>query len=380
MLKNNQSSVFDTNKHFNNLTVVYLANNVTMKKSLILLILMSVALTFPLHSQGLLNKVKKAVSKEISGLTGNDNNQTAPEPSCACDNATLIIDMKKFNLDYKEIYITNGIDGSIIIRDKLTGKYYILKNGKTEGPFNEDDPRLAAVGNVSDSYDEGNKNDAFTRAYPGIVVKSGEKYLIKFNGKSYGPYAIISDFAMSRSKNKFAAIVTENIIMSESEGNKLEEAMNNAKTDQERMDIAMKISQQMQNQMMQEGGPASMQPKLVSNIPGASYDGMVMAMGRLDGNAKYDDIIIITPDKILDLKGNRLMSLKENSYQIDKLFLNSANNKYASYTSGTLTFSDNTKMSDLFNPYLISNDGNVSLTYMYYSPGKDAIMQCAIPF
>ena len=175
-------------------------------------------------------------------------------------------------------------------------------------------------------------------------------------------------------------MVTENIIMTESEGKKLEEAMNNAKTDQERMDIAMKMSQQMQNQMMQGGGPSSMQPKLVSNIPGASYDAMAMAQGRLEGNAKYDDIIIVTPDKILDLKGNRIMSLKENGYQIEKLFVNSANNKYGSYTSGTLTFSDNTKMSDLFNPYLISSNGNVSLTYMYYSPGKDAIMQCAIPF
>lgn len=351
-----------------------------MKKSLILLILMSVVLTLPLHSQGLLNKVKKAVSKEISGLTGNDDSKTAPEPSCACDNATLIIDMKKFNLDYKEIYITTGIDGSIIIRDKLTQKYYILKNGQTEGPYNENDPHLAAVGNVSESSDEGDKKDAFTKAYPGIIVKSGEKYLIKFNGKSYGPYAIISDFAISRSKNKFAALVTENMIMTESEGKKLEEAMNNAKTDQEKMDIAMKMSQQMQNQMMQGGGPASMQPKLVSNIPGAAYDAIKMAQGKLNGSAKFDDIFIITPDKILDLKGSTLMSLKENGYMIENLFVNTANNRYASYTSGTLSFSDNTKMSDLFNPYLVSSDGKVSLTYMYYSPGKDAIMQCAIPF
>lgn len=351
-----------------------------MKKSLILLILMSVVLTLPVHSQGLLNKVKKAVTKEISGITGKDDSSTAPEPSCACDDATLIADMKKINLDYKEIYITTGIDGSILIKDKQTQKYYILKNGQTEGPYNENDPRVAAVGHVSESSDEGDKKDAFTRAYPGIIVKSGEKYLIKLNGKSYGPFAIISDFALSRSKNKFAAIVTENIIMTENEGKKLEEAMNNAKTDQERMDIAMKLSQQMQNQMMQGGGPSSMQPKLVSNIAGANYDAMEMAQGKLDGNAKYDDIIIITPDKILDLKGNRLMSLKENGYQIEKLFVNSANNKYASFTSGTLTLSDNTKMSDLFNPYLVSNDGKISLTYMYYSPGKDAIMQCAIPF
>jgi hypothetical protein len=160
----------------------------------------------------------------------------------------------------------------------------------------------------------------------------------------------------------------------------MEEAMKNAKTDQERMDIAMKMSQQVQNQMMQGGGPGSMQPKLVSNVSGASYDAMKWKGGRLNGRVKYDDILVIAPDNILNLQGNAVMKIPETKNSSYDLFVNSSNTRYATYSYGALTFSDNTTLSDLFNPYLIKVDGKVYLTYMYYSPGKNAIMQCAIPF
>ena len=62
-----------------------------MKKSLLVLSALCFLISNPLESQGLLNKVKKAVSKEISGVTGEDNgNNTSkpgPEPACACDDA-----------------------------------------------------------------------------------------------------------------------------------------------------------------------------------------------------------------------------------------------------------------------------------------------------
>jgi hypothetical protein len=350
-----------------------------MKKSLFLLMLLSACLALPLQSQGLLNRVKKAVTKEISGITGNDDSKTAPEPSCSCDDAIMIVDMKKYNLDYKEISLTTALDGSILIRDKQNQKYYVIKDGQTKGPFNENDPQLAIFNPSGDSSGDDKKDNGWEKLYPGVISKSGEKYLIKFNGRNYGPYAIINDFTMTKSKNKFAAIVTENVVMTEAQGKKLEEAMNNAKTDQERMDIAMKMSQQVQNQMMQ-GGASSIQPKMVSSISGAVYDPMTMAQGRLVGNAKYDDILMVTPNEIYDLKGVKVLTLSENSYQLEKLFVSSSNNKYATYTSGTLTFSDRSKMSDLFNPYLISTDGKTFLTYMYYSPGKDGIMQCSVPF
>lgn len=352
-----------------------------MKKIFFLLALVSFCFSFPLHSQSILNKVKRAVANEITGKIVNDDSKAAPEPTCSCDNANLIIDLKKYNLNYHEVSLITSYDGSIIIRDKQTQKYYIVKNGQTEGPFNKDDPRLLAAGNTSESNYSNDKEDYYVKAYPGIIVKSGDKYLIKHNGKSYGPYAIISDFALSRSKNKFAAIVTETVLMSESDFSRLEEAIENAKTDQEKMELGMKMSMQMQDRMMKEGGPESLQPKFISNIPGSSYDDTKMVLGRLNGTAKYDDIVFETPDKLLDLKGNTIMTLKKDNYYEDQdLFVSSKNDRYAYYSSGNLSFNDNTKLSGLFNPYMTSNDGKPSLTYMYYSPGKDAIMQCAIPF
>jgi hypothetical protein len=355
-----------------------------MKKSLLVLAALSFLVSYPLESQGLLNKVKKTVSKEISGVTGDDNSNNSskpgPEPTCACDNAKLVLDLTKFTIVYEEITICTKDDGSILVYDKVGSKYYISKNGVSEGPYKEGDPRIIGFCSDSEGSNSDEKADAWVTKYPDYISRSGEKYLIKFNGKNYGPYAIINDFAVARTKDKFAAVVTENLAVTEDQGKKMEEAMKNAKTDQERMDIAMKMSQQVQNQMMQGGGPGSMQPKLVSNVSGASYDAMKWKGGRLNGRVKYDDILVIAPDNILNLQGNAAMKIPETKNSSYDLFVNSSNTRYATYSYGALTFSDNTTLSDLFNPYLIKVDGKVYLTYMYYSPVKNAIMQCAIPF
>jgi hypothetical protein len=355
-----------------------------MKKSLLVLAALTFLMSYPLESQGLLNKVKKAVSKEISGIAGesssNNSSQPGPEPACACDDAKLVLDLGKYKIAYKEITICTKNDGSMLVYDKLESRYYISKDGVSEGPYNEGDPKI--VGFCSDravsNSDE--KADAWVTKYPGFISRSGDKYLIKFDGKIYGPYALISDFAVSRGKDKFAAIVTENLAVTEDQGKKMEEAMKNAKTDQERMDIAMKMSQQMQNQMVQGGGISSMQSKLISNIPGTSYDPITWMGGRLNGSVKFDDLLVIAPDKILDMQGKTVMKLSQNSYNTEGLFVNTSNTKYAKYNYGALTFSDNTTLAEVFNPYLIKTDGKVYLTYMYYSPGKNAIMQCSIPF
>ena len=75
-----------------------------------------------------------------------------------------------------------------------------------------------------------------------------------------------------------------------------------------------------------------------------------------------------------------LFTLKQEAIGAKNLFVNSNNTKYAYYNSGTLTFSDNTTMTDLFNPYLAKTDGKIYLNYMYYSPKNNAIMQHKIPF
>jgi hypothetical protein len=347
-----------------------------MKKSVLVLGLLLFLATYQLESQGLLNKVKNAISKDVP--VNKSKNVSKPEPACACDNAKLIMDLKKFTIVYEEITICTKDDGSVLVYDKVGDKYYISKNGVSEGPYKEGD--LKIIGFCTDQAESGSdeKADTWVINYPDYISRSGEKYLIKFGGKTYGPYALINDFAVARTKDKFAAIVTENIMVTEDQGKKMEEAMKNAKTDQERMDIAMQMGQQMQNQMM-KGGAESLQPKMVSNVTGATYDMVTWMGGRLNSKVKLDDILVVAPDRILDLKGNTVMKLTQDNNYAD-MFVNSTNTKSASYKSGTLTFSDNKIFSEVFNPYLIKTDGKVYLTYMYYSPGKDAIMQCTIPF
>ena len=352
-----------------------------MKKTLFALVAFSFLISNSLESQGLLNKVKKAVTKEISGVIGEDNgtdsSKPGPEPAFACDDASLVLDMTKYKITYNEFTICTKDDGSMLVFDKIGNKYFITKNGVTEGPYKEGDSRIQGF---CSGRNNSENDDEWVLKYPGIISRSGEKYNIKFGGKIYGPYAMINDFAVSKNRDKFAAIVTENVLVTEDQGNKMEEAMKNAKTDQERMDIAMKMSQQMQNQMMQGGGPGSIQPQLVTNIPGATYDMVTWMGGRLNGSVKFNDIIVIAPDRIMDMTGKTVIKLSQNSYSTEGLFVNSSNSKYASYNYGALTFSDGTSLTEVFNPFLIDTGGKVFLAYMYYSPGKNAIMQCSIPF
>lgn len=345
---------------------------------------MSLLVVYPVESQGLLNKVKNAVSKEVSSLKGDNagrsNEEPAPEPACACSDAKLIVDLGTFKLDYKEISVSMKDDGSLLIRDRIGNKYYVVKDGSTRGPYNENDPQVKEFDSVNEEAVSDNDTDAWLKRFPAYITRSGDKYTIKFAGKSYGPYALIQDFAVARSNDKFAAIVTENVVVTEDQGRKMEEAMKNAKTDQERMELAMKMSQQMQNQIMQGNGPGSLQPQIVSNVPGATFDMSTSMGGRLNSKVKFDDILLVAPDRIIDLKGNTVIKLPQNTYDTEGMFVNSSNSRYATYKYGALTFSDNTKLSDLFNPYLSKTDGKVYLNYMYYSPGKNALMLCGIPF
>jgi len=354
-----------------------------MNKSLLVIAALCLIISNPAESQGLLNKVKKAVSKEISSVVGDDTSKESskpgPEPACACDDAKLIMDLGKYTVVYGEITICTKDDGSILVYDKVGGKYYISKGGKSEGPYKEGDSEIAGFCSDTKKSSSNEQADDWATKYPDYISRSGEKYLVKFNGKSYGTFAMISDFAVSRTKDKFAAIVTKNVLVTEDQSKKMEEAMKNAKSDQERMDIAMKMSQQMQDQMMKDGA-ASIQPELISNVPGATYDMTTWMGGRLNGTVKFDELLVIAPDRIMDLTGKTVMKFSQNSYNFSNLFVNSSNTVYASYSNGTMTFSDNKTLAEVFNPYLIKTDGKVYLTYMYYSPGKDAIMQCSILF
>lgn len=229
-----------------------------MKKSLTVIAVFTLIASYPLVSQGVFSKVKNAVAKEILGTNKDDNSSNSskpgPEPSCARDDAKVIANLSEFKLDYNEINICEKEDGSILIKSRITGKYYLVRDGKSEGPLNENDPRVTECLDATKGLPDSQDSEEWAAVYPSYITRSGDKYMLKFNGKSFGPYAVISDFAVSQSNDEFAAIVTENVMVTQDQSKKMEAEMENAKTDQERLDIAMKYSQQMSNIMMQPGG------------------------------------------------------------------------------------------------------------------------------
>jgi hypothetical protein len=353
-----------------------------MKKSILFFLALIILIIYPVNAQvnNALNKVSKSVANDVIGKTGSGSktSKQEPEPKCACDQPDLILDLGgNLKLMYSEISLSIKDDGSLLIKDRVSGSFYIAKDGVTQGPIKSGDPRLAGFEGLDNT---DNSKGTTPWANNEYISKSGEKFIIKFGGKSYGPYDQINEFQVTKSKEKFAAVVVENVAVSETEGKKMEEAIKNAKTDQEKMDLSMQYSQMMMQKMQQGGGPTSMLPKLVTNIEGADYNALRSLGGTLNSNVKYDQILFTTYDKIVDLKGKVLLTLKQDAIGAKELFVNSANTKYAVYNYGTLTFSDNTKMSDMFNLHWIKVNGQVYLAYMYYSPGKNAIMQCKIPF
>jgi hypothetical protein len=326
------------------------------------------------------NKVKSAVTNDVAGKSdpGTQNAKQEPEPKCACDQPQLILDLGgNLKLMYSEITISFKDDGSMLVKDKVSDSFYIAKDGITQGPIKEGDPRLAGF-DIPDKTENSKASNLW--ANNEYISKSGEKFLIKFGGKSYGPYAQINEFHVTKSKEKFAAVVTENVAMTEDDGKKMEAALKNAKTDQERMDLSMKYSQQMMQKMQQAGGANGILPKLVTNIPGVDYNAFKSQGGMLNSNMKYDDILSTAVDKVIDLKGNTVLTLKQDATGARDLFVNTANTKYAVYNYGTLTFSDGTIMSEMFNLHWTKVNGQVYLAYMYYSPKRNAIMQCKMLF
>jgi hypothetical protein len=350
-----------------------------MKKSIVLvLVLFLVCLNFTsAQVSKFVKNVKSNVEKEVVGdKNDNTSKKTLPEPASACADATLILDLGgKLKVDYSEISITTDDDGRILVQDRISSSYYIVRDGVTSGPFTKGDPSL----NVFGVTNEGEKESAIILKYKDYITKTGDKYLINFMGKKYGPYAEISQFIITKSKDKFAAITIENLIVTEDQGKKMEEEMNKAKTDAEKMQLAMKYAQQMQSNMMGKGAGSTM-PTYVTNIPGANIDPVTNMGGKLNGNMKYDEILLQYYDKITDLNGKLILNITQDKYSPDELYISSDNNNYAIFDYGTITFKDKSTLPEVFNPHLLKSEGKIYLAYMYYSPKRNSIMQCRVPF
>jgi hypothetical protein len=352
-----------------------------MKKSLLVIIVLCLAYSNPADAQGsLLKKVAGAMKDELIGTGSKSSSKQEAEPGCACDQPETVLDMDgKYKLDYKELEITTMDDGSLLAQDRRTGEYYIVKGGVTQGPYQEGDPRIAGYSDYSG--DDNEYMNGLVQRYKGIVSKTGDKYIITMGGKTYGPYAKIVDFTITPSRDKFACFELDEQLAAEAEAKKVEEAIEKAKSDQERMELALKFSQQMANKMMQDGGAESSMAKLVTNIPDVKVDFYSGDMGSMVGNSKYDEILTFSYTRIQTLQGKTLFDpTPEELFVSERKFVNSSNTRYAYYSYGTLTFSDGKSLPDCFNPYLTKTGGQVYLVYMYYSPKRNAIVQCKIPW
>jgi hypothetical protein len=354
-----------------------------MKKITLLSFILVLLCISPVNAQvgKFLKNVKNNVQKDLLGTPGSKNTsaKSKPDPACACEQPDVIVDMDKYKIDYTESTISLLDDGSALIGDRLSDNFYVSRNGVTEGPFKKEDPRVARF----QAMVQGSDNRAeLTERFRNYITKQGDKYLITFAGKTYGPYALISKFAVSRSGEKFAAMVTQALAMTEAEGKAMEQKAKNAKTDEEKMQLAMEYSQQLQKKMMENGGPQAMQPKLISNVPVASGDNnMIMSLTtNFYSNLKYDDIVAYNYQKVMDLQGNTLLNISGAGCPPENMYIKSDNSGYATYLNGTLTLSDGKTMKELFNPHLVKIDGKIYLAYFYYSPKRNAILQCRIPF
>lgn len=161
--------------------------------------------------------------------------------------------------------------------------------------------------------------------------------------------------------------------------NKYEELAKKAKTDQERMQISMQMSKEMSDKT-DKYGPQSDGPIFVSNIPAAKFDNALVYAANFYNSIKYGDIVTESSTVIYDLLGKKLLAYDYSECSPESMFISSDNSKYACYSEGKLTFSDKKEFNEVFNPYLLKEAGKGYLAYLYYSPKRNAIMQCKIPF
>lgn len=155
-----------------------------MKKLFLFLMALCLLTINPIFPQGLLNRVKNAVSNKITGdkNSADTNNQlkSEPEPKCACSDAKTVFDLGgKLKIMHDEMLVYMKDDGSILVYDRMADKYYISKDGKVEGPYESTDQRVkdflqAAGESSSNSNNESQNKDYWLIKYPSWISRSGK--------------------------------------------------------------------------------------------------------------------------------------------------------------------------------------------------------------
>jgi len=341
----------------------------------LLFLAISMAVIAPVSAQlgGLMNKLKKEVVNRVTGTSSG----TVQDPSCATDDAVVVYQFaKNEKIVMNEISVFRTSKGVLLIQNKMSKDYYAVVDGKQTGPFKEGDPALDQFGFYSG---QGEDSDDVTIKFKGYVFKQGNRFVIRFDGKTYGPYDEILSFIPSANMDKFVAAVYEKMIKESDFGDmsKYQKEMDNAKTEAEKTRIAMQMSQQLSSVMMEKGG-MSTGPTVVSNIPDVTWNPV---MANISNEIKYNEILQVTQFDIKDLQGNSLYTFKNQQWGMyEKYWLSSDNKRFVGYSSGKITFSDGKEINELFSPYLDQKDGKITLNYLYFSPVKEAIMKVSLPF
>jgi hypothetical protein len=355
-----------------------------MKKTLLLsvIFLLAGALNYTSQAQlgGLLNKVK---NKVVDKALGNDSGKTgsqAKDPDCATTNDKVVFEFDKgYKVDMTEITVCIQ-NGDILLFNKINSKYFVKKRNSEspEGPYEADNSEVTRF-NCNSTVSSNDKKD-FSLIYPEFVSRSGEKFLIKFGGKSYGPYAVILNFVVSDLKSKFVAQVIPDMMFTEKESKELEKESKNA--DNMTMEQKMALGRKVQEQMLQKaasGNPMDFQLKVISNVSGVNSN--LGATVMYSSFIKYDDIVCLGNGQIMDLTGKTIFT-----YDIQKvnpndgLWLSSDNTRYVTYSYGLLKFSDGKECNQVFSPWLVKEGDKLFLNCLYYSPKRNAIMQISTAF
>ncbi|MHC1705389.1 MAG: hypothetical protein AB9846_15895 [Tenuifilaceae bacterium] len=107
--------------------------------------------------------------------------------------------------------LTENASGLFLVTQSSQG-YFIFENGKRRGPISQmsaemikncDRPQKSCAEYDSQNNGEENIFDKF------IVAQDDGKFLIKFSGKTFGPYSQVYDIQLSKDKSKFAATVSD---------------------------------------------------------------------------------------------------------------------------------------------------------------------------
>jgi hypothetical protein len=290
----------------------------------------------------------------------------------SCDDGEIVFKFDgKMKLNYTETQVCISKNGSLLLSEKFSENplYYISEKGKVTGPVKEGDLRLQAFDCL------GNNDDTQSK----YVSESEGKYYITVGAKKYGPFASVTNFTITRDESRFVAITLKDGFTGGFDMKDVEEVtkkMENA-TQAEQIALAMELSAKMEKQITTNTDEAT---QFVTNIQGINWK---KEMGqKFNNTVKNNEICILRDDgSITDLTGKVIFSNTGNEYHDYNNFWISRDNKLqAWFDYGTLRISDGRMIENVFSPIVQTEAGVDFLSYFYYSPDKDAIMKCKIPF